>query len=170
MLSAPSVPSAPSSPSFIEVDLGSAGASAPRVLLMDSISQLGPQHEGAVIVSGSHGGVSAAGFALPHRVALVVFNDAGVGKDGAGIAALQLLQARGTPAATVSHASARIGEAADTWTSGVVSHVNEAARACGMAPGRALQEAVREAVRGAVHEQVRQHLVQPADSGLSPRP
>lgn len=134
-------------PSVIEVDLGCASMSAPRVLLMDSISQLGPQHEDAVIVSGSHGGVSAAGFALSHRVALVVFNDAGVGKDGAGIAALRMLQARGTAAATVSHASARIGEAADTWANGVVSHVNEAARAWGLTPGSALAGAVRDAAR-----------------------
>ena len=114
-----------------------------RVLLMDSITRLRPEHLGAVVVSGSHGGVSAAGFAMACPLALVVFNGAGVGKDGAGIAGLAMLQAHGTAAATVAHTSARIGEAADTWASGVVSHLNEAARLRGLVPGQGLREAVR---------------------------
>lgn len=126
----------------IEVDLGGRPEGGVRVLLMDSITQLGAAHADAVVVSGSHGGVSAASYAVGHRLGLVVFNDAGVGKDGAGIAALSILQASGTAAATVAHGSARIGDAADTWACGVVSHVNEAARAWGLAPGQALREAV----------------------------
>ena len=119
------------------------GGSAGRVLLMDSITRLRPEHDGAIVVSGSHGGTSAAAFAMACPLALVVFNDAGVGKDGAGIAALAVLQAKGTAAVTVAHTSARIGEAADTWANGVLSHVNDAARLRGLAPGQPLREAVR---------------------------
>ena len=112
------------------------------VLLADSITLLEPADAGAFVVSGSHGGTSSAAFALEQPLELAIFNDAGVGKDAAGIAALALLQERGVAAATVSHDSARIGDARDAWDCGIVSHVNEAARALGLAPGRPLQAAL----------------------------
>jgi hypothetical protein len=75
-----------------------------------------------------------------------VFNDAGVGKDGAGIAALAMLQARGVAGVAVSHDSARIGDPHDTWTHGRVSHVNAAAAALGLQPGDRLQRELRRLV------------------------
>ena len=60
---------------------------APGVLLVDSITQLEPGDAGAVAVSGSHGGVSSAQYALAVPLRLAVFNDAGIGKDEAGVAA-----------------------------------------------------------------------------------
>ena len=62
-------------------------------------------------MTGSHGGVSAARFALDVRAALYVFNDAGGGKEQAGVAGLDLLEAASIAAICVSHDSARIGEA-----------------------------------------------------------
>ncbi|MDH4050556.1 MAG: hypothetical protein OEU93_03200 [Rubrivivax sp.] len=117
-----------------------------RVLLVDSITQLGPGDAGAWVVSGSHGGRSSAGYALAQPLSLAVFNDAGVGKDDAGVVALALLQVRGCAAATVAHTSARIGDAGDAWAHGVISRVNAAATALGLAPGQALQAAVRAAL------------------------
>lgn len=114
-----------------------------RVLLVDSITQIGPADAGRWVVSGSHGGSSSASYALAVPLALAVFNDAGVGKDEAGIAALGLLQAQGRAAATVAHDSARIGDARDAWAHGVVSHVNAAAAALGLAPGQRLRDALR---------------------------
>jgi hypothetical protein len=92
-----------------------------------------------VVVSGSHGGLSAARFALQALPYLVVFNDAGIGKDGAGIAALLWLQQHGIAAVAVAHDSARIGEAESTWQDGVISAVNDAAAALGARPGLALR-------------------------------
>ena len=106
-----------------------------RVLLCDSITEVDTLDRGAIVVTGSHGGLSAGRFALDVPLALVAFNDAGVGKDNAGIAALELLDERGVAAVAVSHLSARIGEAGDTWEGGIVSHVNDAAAALGAAPG-----------------------------------
>lgn len=80
-------------------------------------------------------------------LAAAFFNDAGVGKDDAGVAALDMLQERAVAAGTVSHTSARIGDAHDTWHHGVVSHVNECARALGMAPGQRLKEVLLRLVR-----------------------
>jgi hypothetical protein len=91
------------------------GGPPPDVALLDSITQVKPDHAGMVVVTGSHGGVSAAHYARAVAARLYVFNDAGVGKDEAGIAALTSLDAHGLAAATVSHLSARIGEARDTW-------------------------------------------------------
>jgi hypothetical protein len=103
-----------------------------RVIAIDSITQLAPGDEGAIVVSGSHGGTSSGTFAVELPLRLVFFNDAGVGKDGAGIAALAMLQALGVAACAVAHTSARIGDARDAWQHGVVSHVNEAAAALGV--------------------------------------
>lgn len=120
-----------------------AGAAAGgRVLLVDSITQLEAGDAGAVVVSGSHGGCSSASYALSHPMRLVIFNDAGVGKDAAGIAALDLLQQRGRAAAAVSHDSARIGDALDAWQHGMLSHVNPLAADMGLAPGATLQQAL----------------------------
>lgn len=115
---------------------------APALRVVDSITELGSADAGCVAVSGSHGGVSAARYAAAARPLIAVFNDAGVGKDGAGIAALDMLQAHGIAACTVAHDSARIGDARSTLTEGMISHANEAARALGAAPGQRCLELV----------------------------
>jgi hypothetical protein len=113
--------------------------------LLDSVGHVQPAMHGAVLVSGSHGGRSAAQFVIGLRPRLVVFNDAGLGRDGAGIAGLALLQDAGLAACTVAHSSARIGEAESTLADGIVSHANAAAAALGIAAGMACREAVRRA-------------------------
>lgn len=110
------------------------------LLVLDSISEAVGCASGCVVVSGSHGGVSAGRFALQAGLKLAVFNDAGVGKDDAGIAALPLLQARGIAACTVAHGSARIGDALSTLDSGVISHVNAAAAGLGAQAGLPLRQ------------------------------
>jgi hypothetical protein len=117
-----------------------------RVIVMDSITQLTPEDAGAFVVSGSHGGVSSGEVALPLPLAAAFFNDAGVGKDNAGIAALEMLQRKGVAAGTVSHMSARIGDGADMWSHGVISHVNQAARRIGMQPGSSLRATLVEVI------------------------
>lgn len=117
-----------------------------RLFLLDSISSIGPIHAGQVIVSGSHGGVSAARFVVdepapPHAV---FYNDAGVGKDRAGIVGLDMVQAVGVIGAAYSHQSARIGEAADGLASGTLSHLNERAVQAGLRIGMTVRDAVRQ--------------------------
>jgi hypothetical protein len=118
---------------------------APRLVLLDSVTQVTPAHAGSLVVTGSHGGASVVPYARAVRAWLYVFNDAGVGKDGAGIAALDMLQADGIAAAAVAHASARIGEAADSWAHGVVAHLNAAAAALGLRSGDHLADRLRPA-------------------------
>jgi len=118
-----------------------------RVIVMDSITKVTQQDSGTVVVSASHGGASSGEFALEVPLAAAFFNDGGVGKDDAGIAALAMLQQRGMAAGTVSHTSARIGDAQDTWNHGVISHVNERARTLGLAPGQRLKDVQVQFVR-----------------------
>ena len=113
------------------------------VFLLDSVTEGGEEQTGQVVVTGSHGGVSAARYALRYRPLLVVFNDAGIGKDGAGVAGLGILEEAGLAAVAVAHTSARIGEARDTWESGVISRANAPARALGLEPGLSVQKAVQ---------------------------
>lgn len=113
-----------------------------RVVVMDSISLIAPRDAGAIVVSGSHGGASSGAYAAMHPPALVLFNDAGGGKDGAGIASLRMLGAAGIAAAAVAHHSARIGDALDAWENGVVSHGNELSAGAGIEPGQPVKRAV----------------------------
>lgn len=102
------------------------------------------QDGGCIAVSGSHGGLSAAGYAIAARPWLSVFNDAGVGKDGAGIVGLELLQSHGLAACAVGHDSACIGDARSTLRDGVVRHTNALARALGIAPGMRCSQVVAQ--------------------------
>jgi len=115
----------------------------PTVRLVDSITELTPADAGCVALSGSHGGRSAAHYALQTRPWLTVFNDAGVGKDDAGIAALELMQTAGLAAATVSHQSACIGQALSTLEGGVLSHANACAEALGCHPGMTVTQCLQ---------------------------
>ena len=112
-------------------------ARRPRLRRVDSITELAPGVDaGCVAVSGSHGGISSAHYALAARPLIAVFNDAGVGKDAAGLAALSFLQSHGIAACTVAHHSARIGEARSTLHDGVISHCNALAAALGARAGQ----------------------------------
>ncbi len=118
-----------------------------KVILMDSITKVSKEDEGQVVVSASHGGSSSGEFALEVPLKAVFFNDAGVGKEDAGIAALQMLQARGIAGGTVSHLSARIGDSQDMWDNGVISHLNDAALALGLSLNERLDVALRRLVK-----------------------
>ncbi len=119
-----------------------------RVILMDSITKVAPGDEGAIAMSASHGGASSAEFALEIPLTAAFFNDAGVGKDNAGIVALDILQQHGVAAGTVSHTSGRIGDSQDMWDNGVISHLNPAARALGLEVGAVLRDALTRLVKG----------------------
>lgn len=121
-----------------------------RVILMDSISTIGPDDAGAVVISGSHAGRISAGFAAKFPPSLVVFNDAGGGKGGAGRAAVALLDAVGIACATVGHDTARIGEAEDVWLNGRLSAVNDLAARAGLAAGDAVRASVERFANGSI--------------------
>jgi len=111
------------------------------ILTADSITRVGPEAAAAVVVNGSHGGIYAAYLAGKLRVAAAIFNDAGVGRDEAGIAGLDYLEEFGIAAAAVGHGTARIGDGADMMARGLVTHANAAARELGCRAGMACRDA-----------------------------
>lgn len=113
-----------------------------QVVLMDSISYVDEDDTNRVVVTGSHGGTSSGEYALRVPLAACIFNDAGVGRENAGIAALELLQEAGVAGAAISHETGKIGQAMDMWDQGVLSHVNQVAEAAGIRPGMSAQNAV----------------------------
>lgn len=118
-----------------------ADTSLATVLTATSVTKLGPEFAGQVLVCGSHGGVYAGYLAAKAGVRAVILNDAGGGKDDAGFASLPYLDRIGLAAATVSHDTARIGEGDDMLARGTISHVNETAAALGCGPGQSAREA-----------------------------
>ena len=111
------------------------------IQIADSITKLSPQFRGTVLVAGSHGGSYCGYLAALAGLRGVIFNDAGVGLDRAGIGALDYLQRLGIAAATVAHTSARIGDGADMLTRGRISHCNAIAKTLGCAIGQTCREA-----------------------------
>src|SRR6201987_4442471 len=105
------------------------------IVIADSITRVESEAAGAVVVNGSHGGVYAAYLAAKLRVAAAIFNDAGVGRDRAGIAGLDYLATFGIPAAAVGHDSARIGYGADMMARGRITHLNAPAQTLERRPG-----------------------------------
>ncbi len=116
-------------------------AVAPGILAADTITKLPPDAAGQVVVSGSHGGRYPGYLAAKAGLRAVILNDAGVGKDAAGIGALAYLDALGIAAAAVSHESCRIGDTGDMIARGRISRVNAIAEAQGVAAGLACLEA-----------------------------
>ncbi len=108
-----------------------------RVWAIDSVVLAEPGDAGHVIVCGSHGGLHGRRpeTALGVDARAAIFNDAGMGKDAAGISRLPVLEARGIAGATVAAASARIGSARSTSEDGVLSAVNGPAARLGGVPG-----------------------------------
>jgi hypothetical protein len=139
----------PPSPAEREPDLLQEGC--PRVFALDSVSRVTWNLAGSVILGGSHGGiVNRKAIKAPVRAAF--FNDAGGGKDGAGISRLPALDVCGIPGATVSAMSARIGDGRDTFQSGTISNVNASAAALGVCLDQSASDAVSlisDAVRSA---------------------
>ena len=104
------------------------------ISLLDSIALIDSSHAGTIVVTGSHGGRSAAGFVVDvsKKQLAVFFNDAGGGKDDAGKVGLGMLQAIGVPAACYSHMSARIGDAQDGLDNGILTDMNDLAKQIGI--------------------------------------
>lgn len=123
------------------VRVGNAGGRS--VLLMDSIVYVEASDAGQIVIAGSHGGRSSGRFAIEHALAACFLNDAGIGKDDAGIAALAMFDELGRAGATYDSKTARIGDARDAWQHGVISHVNRQASQLGLVAGERVADAVQ---------------------------
>lgn len=115
-----------------------------KVIVLDSMSQIEAADRDHVLVTGSNGGKESGRAAELCGCACAVFNDSGVGKDGAGTAGLAIMDTAGIPGVTISHTSAAISDGMDTWHNGVISCANAAAVAAGFRVGAPVQDAVTD--------------------------
>lgn len=132
---------------FVLSDRMSIGA---EVIGVDSASLVELRDHDSIVVTGSHGGLlgGSPARAIRHVCLAAAFNDAGGGADGAGYGRLPVLDEMGIAAVTVSHMSARIGDARSSWATGLVSVANKLASQSGVSPGMTLQSAVRRLAVG----------------------
>lgn len=112
------------------------------VIVAATVTKLPSTARGAVLLTGSHGGLFAGSMALAAGVRAAVFHDAGLGLDDSGVASLALFDGLGVPAAAVGHETARIGDADDMLARGRLTRVNAAARALGVRPGMRCEDAL----------------------------
>lgn len=110
---------------FVLLDSGN----GTKVIGCDSTSLVKPEDEGDIVVTASHGDLLNESPSWGDRpdVLAAIFNDAG----SSDPTRLADLDTRGIAGATVSTESARIGDARSTYEDGVISHINETARARG---------------------------------------
>lgn len=113
-----------------------------RVVLVDSNSLIRDDDKGEIVVCGSHGGLLGGKpeSAVRVDVGAILFNDANVGADDAGLSRLPALDARCIPAGCVSAWTARIGDGLSCYQTGVVSALNETALRSGAMLGMSAQE------------------------------
>ena len=111
------------------------------VFITSSATKLPPEADGAVVIAGSHGAVYAAYLSAKAGARAAIHNDAGIGRDEAGVSGLAWAQAHGMAMAAVLTGSARIGDGEDMLRRGVISRANPLARSCGVVPGQPAAEA-----------------------------
>ena len=114
-----------------------------KVIILNSAVQVGPDGTGQVLVVGSHGSELAARYVVRYLPFGVILNDAGKGKNNAGISGLSILESMYILGATVDCMTARIGEGHDNYYSGIISAVNDKAKAAGVNIGMTAIEAAR---------------------------
>jgi hypothetical protein len=109
----------------------------PAVVCLDAAPMLVDADAGRIVITGSHAALfrGRPDDVVRPDVRAIFFSDAGVGMDGAGIARLPTLDARGIVAGTASAESAAIGDSRSLYEEGVLSHVNVPAAALGAAAG-----------------------------------
>ncbi len=101
-----------------------------------SSATAGGECRGKVLVSGSYGGEYNAYHAAKWGIRGVILNDAGVGKNGAGIRGLEYLDRIELAAATADANTCHIGDGDHMLEHGRISHVNASAARWGCRVGR----------------------------------
>ena len=121
----------------------SAANEGAKILTVASCSNIRAEHRSHVVVSGSYGGRYNAFNAAKWPVRAVIMNDAGIGKDKAGIIGLDFLDQIDLAAATADAGTCHIGDGEHMLAHGIISHVNRNAAAIGCTPGQSVRDCAR---------------------------
>jgi uncharacterized protein YunC (DUF1805 family) len=115
-----------------------------RVIVTDSIVFGTAEDVNNVLVTAGHTGRSGARHILSVHPYAFICSDGGRGRHDSGMAGLAIVaDEAGIPGATVDATQARLGDGMSTYRDGIISAVNEPARACGVAVGMRAEEAAR---------------------------
>jgi hypothetical protein len=112
-----------------------------KVLAVPTVTKLGPDTPGSVVVGGSHAAIYTSYLTLRAGARAAIQHDAAFGLDRAGIAGLAWADQFGFAMAAVDARTARIGDGVDMLARGRISAVNKHAAACKVEPGMACSEA-----------------------------
>lgn len=112
-----------------------------RVVTVPTVTQLGPETKGAVVIGGSHAAVFTTYLTVKAGALAAIQHDAGIGWEAAGVGGLQWSEQFGFAMAAVAASSARIGDGDDMLRRGIISRANRFAEQCGVAAGMPCTEA-----------------------------
>jgi len=112
-----------------------------RIIIADSVTAATDKNRGDVLVCGSHCGANVGQIAATNKIGALIGNDAGMGKNNAGIAGLAICDTHDIPAAAVASMSAVIGSGVSTYEEGEVSAVNSLAARLGVSEGMSAKQA-----------------------------
>ncbi|WP_048439182.1 hypothetical protein [Caenimonas sp. SL110] len=111
-----------------------------KVLAVPTVTKLGPETAGSVVIGGSHAAIYTTYLTLKAGARAAIQHDAAMGLDQAGIAGLAWAEQFGFAMAAVDGRSARIGDGADMLQRGIISAVNRYAAACKVEVGMSCNE------------------------------
>jgi hypothetical protein len=132
------------------------------IYVADSITAISGSSLPGVVICGSHAATVAVEYAAAAGVRRLIANDAGVGKDRAGIGGLALGDEIGVAVVAVGADSARIGDGEDTFASGIVAHANGLAREAGVTIGLTAADAASALAEWHPKGELRRGVVRPS--------
>tara|TARA_B100000614_G_scaffold36357_2_gene28673 strand:- start:1731 stop:2561 length:831 start_codon:yes stop_codon:yes gene_type:complete len=106
-----------------------------KIVVANSVTTLGEECCGHVVLAGSHGATYAAFLAVKSGARGIILNDAGRAKDESGISGGEYCDGLDVPFATVGSNSCRIGNGESMKNEGIISYVNNTAKLLGVELG-----------------------------------
>jgi len=112
-----------------------------KIVVADSVTAVNDENKGDVLVCGSHCGANVGQIAVAGSISAMIGNDAGMGRNDAGISGFDICDTHGIPVAAVASMSAMIGSGMSTYEEGTISAVNVKAAKLGVSKGMSAKQA-----------------------------
>lgn len=112
-----------------------------KIVVADSVTAATDENRGDILVCGSHCGANVGQIAVAGKIGAMIGNDAGMGRNNAGISGFDICDAHSIPVAAVASMSAMIGSGVSTYEEGTVSAVNIKAAKLGVSEGMSAKNA-----------------------------
>lgn len=112
-----------------------------KVVIANSVTKIGSECNGRIIIGASHGAIYAAYLAVKAGARGIILNDAGFAKDNSGVSGANYCQDLGIPYGAVDTLSCCIGDGESVAQDGIISFVNLEAERLGVKIGMSVMEA-----------------------------